>query len=257
MFHGFQMSRKEKRWPNEMVEGLSYKYITKNLSIKYIENKLLDKLIDNFTKDKFNEFLTLRKYREKKFSKEFSYETKIEVIEGMAEYVELKALKCLNEKLFIEKISNTKKLICDFKNLIPIRMISYKIGALLLLICDQNKISFYHEIGSTSKTIFEILSTKIDCQDLSIENNTKIELMINNYYERIKQDIELFIDSSTSSIIGTFEIYGLDPLNTIKYNNYIHCKHFLAYKDKEEVKYINQECIASINDDFMINKICT
>ena len=63
---------------------------------------MLVELIDDFSQDKFDKFLRLRKYREKKFKEALNYETKIEVIEGMAEYIELKALKILNEDLYQE-----------------------------------------------------------------------------------------------------------------------------------------------------------
>lgn len=255
MFHAFQMSKQESRYPNELIDGLNYYYSSLNLTIKYEENKLLVGLFDEFSQDKFNEFLQLRKYREKKFPHELTYETKIEIIEGMAEYIELKALKILNENLYQESVNKIKKELIDYRKLLPIRMHSYHVGALLLLILDNNGIGFYHEIGKTTETIYEMIGKNTLYTDLQIIEKQEIIDLINKYYEKVSKNIKTILYNHTTKIEGNFKLLGIDPLNTVKYDNYLHCKYFLAYMDKDEIKYLNKECLAILANNNLIKRI--
>lgn len=255
MFHAYQMDCQEKRYPNELIEGLNYHYSSQNLSIKYEENRLLVELIDDFSQDKFDKFLRLRKYREKKFKEALNYETKIEVIEGMAEYIELKALKILNEDLYQEAISKIKNQLLDYQKLMPIRIHSYSVGSLLLLILDNNGINFNHEIGKTTQTIYEMMVKNTKVTDIEISEKKEISALINNYYQKVNDNINSIISNHKHIIEGNFKLVGIDPLNTVKYNNYLYCKYFIAYKDKTEIKYLNQQCLAFMANNDTIKKI--
>lgn len=254
MFHAFQLTNKELRFPNEITHGLGYKYHALNLSIKDKENKLLAYLWDKFDNKLFKEFLQLRKYRQRHFPNEFSYETKIEVIEGMAEYIELKTLKELNFNLYQKTVDKFKEYIIDYHKLIPIRTISYHIGALILLICDKNNIDFNHEIGKTTATIYEIIASDILYQDLDVKEDREITRLVNKHNQEIKQKIDDFIEQSTTSFSGKFRICGFDPQNSLKYKDMIYCKYFVMYVniDNNERSTINEECVLQVNNDNLI-----
>jgi hypothetical protein len=256
MFHAFQITQHEKRWPNEITEGLGYRYIIENLSIKEQENRILLNLLDNFKYTEFEYFLLLRKYRQYHYKNEFEYESKVEVIEGMAEYIELKALKQLNYDNYSKSLESIKNEIGKFANLIPIRTMCYHIGALLLIICDQNQISFDHEIGYTNKTTFEIVSKDLVYRDIKFLNSKNIEVLVNNYYNELHNKINTFINSAQQTLSGNFKISGLDPQNSRMYQNQIYCKSFLAYRNvDDEATFISKECVAIIDDNFIINEI--
>ena len=142
MFHGYQMINNESRFPNEMDALYNYKYDDLNLSIKYEENKLINNLLDNFNYDDFNRLLRYRKYRYNHFNYEYTYESKIEQIEGSANYVELNSLKQLSIELYQNKLNGLKDRIINKNNYLPIRILSYDIGALLLQLLNNNNINF-------------------------------------------------------------------------------------------------------------------
>ena len=55
----------------------------------------------------------------------------------------------------------------------PIRIHSYSVGSLLLLILDNNGINFNHEIGKTTQTIYEMMvkNTKVTDIEISEKRN--------------------------------------------------------------------------------------
>lgn len=249
MFHAFQNLKKEKRWADE-IAGLNYNYARDNLNIKYKENELLKALHDNFTAKKFEKFLALREYRRKHFSGEFEYETKIESIEGIANYVELMALKQLNSDKYLKAVDVIKSELVDIGNLIPIRKICYHTGALLLLICNENNISFFHHIGETEKTVFELLAREITAVEIDIENSAEIDALIRNYRNRNENLLNNFLNNHPCRLEGEYKIYGFDPMNTVKHENYLYCRHFLAYIDNGEVKFVRKQCAAEVDERF-------
>jgi hypothetical protein len=160
MYHGYQMLNNESRFPNELDALYNYKYNDNNLSIKLIENKLIAELVSKFDIDKYRYLLSLRKYRFNNYNYEYVYESKIEQIEGSACYVELNVLKQLSNELYLNKLNSMKKRVVNPNNLLPIRIISYDIGALLLTILKENNIVFNQRLNDISYSID--LITNID-----------------------------------------------------------------------------------------------
>ena len=148
MFHGFQQLNNELRFPDEIDALYNYEYNDENLSIKYEENKLLIDLYHNFDIKKFQLFLGLRKYRFQHFNYEFMYESKIEQIEGTANFVELYSLKIIDYNLYINKLTEMISIISEPQNLLPIRIGLYDSGALLLHILKENNIDFNVEFNN-------------------------------------------------------------------------------------------------------------
>lgn len=44
-------------------------------------------------------------------------------------------------------------------------------------------------------------------------------------------------------------------MNTVKWCDYLHCKHFIAYLDPGGPKFLQRESVAKIDDDFNILEI--
>jgi len=253
MFHAYQYENNEKRFP-DIISGLNYNYDSENLRIKNKENDILINLIDKFDSKLFKELLILRKYREQHFPNEFNYEMKIEVVEGMAEFVELRALISLDIDKYNLAIQKRKSIIADKNNLIPIREISYNIGALFLLICKDNNIYINHKIGKTKRTIYDLLKENIEYRKINIKVDKGIEVRIKDYYQKYQEIVDDFINNKPLKIKGKYQLAGLDPMNTVKVGNYLYCKHFIAYED-EGVKFIQEAVVARIDEDFSITEI--
>ena len=228
MFHGFQRMNNETRFPDELDALYNYQYSDENLSIKLEENKLLVKLLDNYNVDDFNKLLGLRKYRADKFKYEYKYESLIEQIEGSANNVELNALKQLSNDLYLEKLNSLKNSIIDKSNFLPIRVICYDIGAVLLDVLKRNNLTFDEGFSKDSFSIDLINGinpAKVDVT-LSFEENIK------KYFERAEEIINNAINKNDVVVVGRYNILGVNIYNAIFYKGYIISIYFLMYGEQ-------------------------
>jgi hypothetical protein len=235
MFHGFQMINMESRFPNEMEALYKYDYSDENLSIKLLENKIICELIDDFNMYKFNDLLDIRRYRYEKFNYEFMYETSIEQIEGAANYVELQVLKQLSNDLYIKKLKYIKSFITKPNNLLPIRIISYDIGALMISILKDNNISFNEGFSNISIGL-ELIKDK---KAKYINNCLCMENFIASYNNKTKEIIDKAIYNNDVIVDYNVELIGVNVYNARCYNSYIVSTYFVMYNDnnKQIIKY--------------------
>ena len=234
MFHGCQNLNDEKRFPNEMHAIYNYQYSDRNLSIKLIENKLINELNEEFNFDKYQKLLGLRKYRYNHFKYEFLYESRIEQVEGTANYVELNVLKELSMDLYNKKLSEMKEFIINEENLLPVRIVSYDIGALLLNILNSNNISFnreFNDITISEELIKDVKEYYIDY--ISLEDE------IYNYHLRSKSIIDKALLDDDVIFEGSEKLLAFNVYNARYYDNYIISRYFVMYgnEDNPLVKY--------------------
>lgn len=232
MFHGFQRINNESRFPNEIEALYQYKYYDENLSLKLEENMLITELLENFESDKFKKLLEIRKYRYNNFNYEYHYEAGVEQIEGTAEFVELCALKQLSYEMYVEKLNLLKSRITTKSNLLPIRIVSYDIGALLLLILNENGIEYPSEFVNTpfSESLIEKASEYEGDIELTMGET------ITSYYERADLVISKAIEKNNVVIEGLFDLLGVNIYNAVYRNGYIITEYFAMYGDKNSPK---------------------
>ena len=237
MFHGFQMMNKENRFPDELDALYKYEYSDENLSIKLKENKLIVKLLDNFNKDDFAKLLSLRKYRLNHFSFEYEYESKIEQIEGSANNVELNALKQLSNELFLEKLNSLKSNVLERKKFLPIRVLCYDIGALLLEVLKKNEINFDDGFSSQPFSMSLINGVKEIIPNISFDFKDDID----TYFNKAEGIINNAINKNDVVVEGRYNILGVNVYNAIFYKGYIISIYFLMYGNQESpnVEYGN------------------
>ena len=258
MFHAYQKEMNEKRWPDENEAIFKYEYSIKNLTIKFQENLLLKSLIKNFKEDDFKEFLSMRAYRKDHFPYEFIYETNVEVIEGMAEYIETKALALLDEKKYNAKIERLASRITNKENLLPIRMISYDIGALVCLVAEKNNINFSHKIGSTDSTVDEMIARRYNVRDYYFINEDQdIKRLIKKHNQENEDMIFRYLIKCNHNLTDlNYQLAGFDPYNARAFNNKLYCPGFLAYLDESKnLKIINETCVVDVDKNYKIDKI--
>lgn len=234
MFHGYQNLNDEKRFPNEMHAIYNYQYSDRNLSIKLIENKLINELNEEFNLDKYQKLLGLRKYRYNHFKYEFLYESRIEQVEGTANYVELNVLKELSMDLYNKKLLEMKEFIIKEENLLPVRIVSYDIGALLLNILNSNNISFnreFNDITISEELIKDVIEYYTDY--ISLEDE------IYNYHLRSKCIIDKALLDNEVIFEGSEKLLAFNVYNARYYDNYIISRYFVMYgnEDNPIVKY--------------------
>ena len=195
-----------------------------------MENNLIIELLDEFDLNKFKRLLSLRNYRRKNFGFEYSYESKIEQIEGTANFVELQVLKQLSNPSYLLKIKSMKESIIDKKNLFPIRIVSYDIGALLLMILKENNIQFneeFNDITFLDKLVDD--SNELSKLDIFIT----IDEELNEYILRSKTIIEKAILKNDVLLKNETQLLGFNVYNARYYNGFIVSRYFVMYGNEK------------------------
>jgi hypothetical protein len=240
MFHAYQNQMKDCRFANEFEAISKYQYTPYYLQIKYNENLLLADMLSDFSKDKLSDFLTYRKLRQIEFNYEYNYENSIEAIEGSAQYVEMQALKALNEVKYVEHLNYLIKNICKVEKLIPIRIISYDVGTLFLEVCVRNNLFLDLSICGAKEIFYSQLIKQTPYRKLEIVLKSDV---VNFYYgdlKRLKEKINVIISSRKEVIKGNFELLGFNVYSARYLDGYIYSEYFLMYKDNQsEILYGN------------------
>jgi hypothetical protein len=254
MFHGFQQEQNETRFPNEL-KALDYSYDCVNLSMKYLEASKIQKLLKNYSDSQLNDLLISLNYRQTQYSVEFSYESKIETVEGMAQFVELQALKQLNIDLYHKKIFKMIDYIKTIDNYSHIRFLSYDFGTLLLLIIKENGLPFDDSISNPKTVSEQLLDIPFDGVS---KPYCKLEIreLIRDIYQTRSKTIDNILKNPHDSKELQHQLYGFDPLNTFKHNHYIYCKDFAGIKGKE-MTWLRGEMLFELDDNENIKKLYT
>lgn len=237
MFHGFQQMHGECRFPDELDALYHSQYDAEYLSLKLQENHLLRDLSKQFDADTFRELLQIRKYRSVRFPYAYHYESCVEQIEGCANFVELQCLKQLSAELFEKKRSAIQERITDPANLLPIRVICYDIGALLLSVMADNRIAFdrgFSPIPFAQAMLDGIEGTAhapaYDVQDL-----------LDAYQSRAKATIAAAIRKNDLVTDKACDLLGVNVYNAVYCDGHIISNYFVMFgsPDAPRVEYGN------------------
>ena len=229
MFHGFQRLNGEARFPDEMDALYCYQYSDENLSLKQMENDVIAELLERFDVQKFKTLLQIRRLRSERFAYEFHYESCVEQIEGSAQFVELKALEQLSEKLYLDKIVHLKSRISQRENLVPVRIICYDIGALLLLLLKDNAIAFetdFSDVPFAKRLI-------ADAEAYAVPFELRMGGVIGAYYEKAKSVIAGAMAKNDVVESGAYELLGVNVYNAVYLDGHIISRYFVMYGDKD------------------------
>lgn len=246
MFHAWQMNLGEKRFPNEF-RGLGYLYEKYNIATKYEETKFLLKAYEEEDLSSLEKFVSLRERRRKDYIYEVEYEEGIETIEGMAKYVELQVLKQLDVNDYQKAYDQLKSGVKNIKNYIPIRIISYDIGALMLLVKDRFGFEVNEKIGIETNNIFHILFDQIEPKDSYYENTVLDLSFLEEYYESIMSRIK-YVLGSNPKIHDCDSVIGFDPINSFRIGKYVYYRHFVMIENQSNQKFIPNESVGELDD---------
>ena len=237
MFHGFQMMNNDGRFFDDLDALYNYKYEEGNLNRKLKENRLLYQLSTRFDKELFGEFLRIRKYRCNAYRYAYHYESSIEQIEGTANFVELYCLKQLSDELFVKALSTIRERIINPSYLLPIRVICYDIGALLLHIMTENNISF--EDGFSSVTFSEAMIRNVNEDKNNPEHNTKD--LIDSYNAKASEIIQKAKEKNMLISDTLCDILGVNIYDAVFYENHIISRNFVMFgsDDNQHIEYGN------------------
>ncbi len=252
MFHAWQYDNFETRFPNEF-KALSYQYNQENLGMKITETLLL---LKGFKANDFQciqQFFSLREKRKEIYHKEVAYESAIETVEGMARFVEIKVLEQLDQSRYLNSLEKTYKYLEQSKNYLPIRMISYEIGMLILLFAEKAKINFNHDIGKTTKYTYDFVFSEIEKVDYHFETDLDFTFL-EEYKQNIRELIKNILSSNPKKL-NVNKIIGFNPLGSFKIGNKIYFNYFVIVEYDNQERFIMNDCVGFVNEDGQVYQL--
>ena len=250
MFHGYQNIMGWDCWPNELEALYKYEYNAENLSLKLHENRLLLALLEHFDDSVLKELLAHRKIRSMRFPYEFSYESKVEEIEGTANYVEWQALKQLDENKADELVKQMHARMTKAEYLFPVRISCYYSGALMI---DALR---HAEMYSFSATKRPIISSILDDAVSSDGDYPDKEAVLAEMAKTIKgfnDDTDSIVRSSLEKneivLNGPAELIGANIYDARCHKGFITSTYFLMYKKGKEDKMLQGNFVIRMQDE--------
>lgn len=250
MFHAYQNASGESRWPDERDALLHYQYTSENLSAKLQEAELIAALLKDDPSADFETLLRARKSRAQKHPYEYDYEARIEQIEGAANYVELRALEQLDPAKAQAKWNTALKSILDPANYLPIRIVSYAIGALFLA-CIKKQSVFDFESFADEPFSIKILENILPDNGPD-QTSPIIDTILKEYQAETNAIIESALAKNECVLEGKYPLIGLNVYNARWNGRYATSTYFIAYQDGAEMKTLYGDFIVEIDEDYNI-----
>ena len=254
MFHGYQNLMGWDCWPNELEALYRYEYDAENLAYKMHENELLLALLDRFDHTAFRELLAFRKLRSIRFAYEFIYESRVEEIEGTANYVEWQVLKQLDESKAFALTEHMRTLMTKTEYLFPIRSSSYFTGALI--------INALHSAGtyrfeSTERPVLFTEVRDVVPSDGDFHGKAVVMRSVTDTIEAFNKETESIIRSALKKnqvvLSGPCELTGVNIYNARCRKGYITSTYFLMYREGNEDRMLPGDFVIKMQDEKTIH----
>jgi len=226
MFHCYQHKMGESRFPSDLTL-LNRPDDNEYYQKKYNENLQLIEAYVNHDMEHLRKFAMIRNQRFAAFPEFLRQEYKTETIEGMAEYVALKALKLINLKKYHVIIeSYLANLRTEKELLFDIRRMCYYSGSIYFL-CLEN-------LNHSVRNDFRLETTAYEQNVLDI-NNAFVDMVFSpcisigyaNYIRNRELKIAEYIRKS-KYVKCNASICGYDPMNMFRVANKIYCSYFVS-----------------------------
>lgn len=243
MFHCHQYTLGETRFPSDL-RLLHYPEDIENFARKYRENCLLADAYEHSDPQVLGAFAALRSLRFSRYPEMLKEEWKAETVEGMAEYVGLKALERINAEKFEQKVQNCLQYLrAESLMQFDIRRISYYTGTVFLLCLDRLGLEIRNDMES-ALTIYE-QNTVEKAQSVS---EYPCEWM-DAAYARLIGERKAKIAEHTALVEFTEcdgEICGYDPMNMFRCGELVYCSHFVMLRISGEMKTFPRRIVLAL-----------
>lgn len=244
MFHCHQFTNQKDGFPNDL-DLLNYPEDVENFVEKYNENRYLADAYVAGDMEQLRKFACIRAKRFKRYTASLLQEWKVEGLEGMAEYIGLKALECINLVRFEDVVRDYLGKLREESNLLfDVRRISYYVGAIYFLCMERfgNPVSFEWD---SELTIYE--QNPIDVAGMTAEvlNYDFIADVYTGLTEEKEARLQAHMETSEYVECSGF-ICGYDPMNMFRLGDMIYCSHFVLLHIDGEMRTINSTVVLKL-----------
>lgn len=256
MFHGEQKRMGWDCWPNELEALYRYAYNAENLSLKLRENQLLQALSERFDEAALQELLAHRKRRSLRFPYEFAYESKVEEIEGAANYVEWQALEQLDGEKAGLLTARMQDRITKPEALFPIRISCYYTGALLIHALRAG--GLYDFSPAQRPVIASVLREAVpSAGSFPGEEARQREASeaVRAFREETESILRPVLDRNEVLLRGPLELTGVNVYNARCWRGYITSTYFLTYRAGKEDRMLSGNFVIKMLDETTIDTV--
>ena len=253
MFHAFQETRGESRWANEMDALFNYKYSAENISRKLAEAAVMEDILVKKNVSAFPELLALRKKWAELFPREYDYESRIEQIEGSANYVELSALTQLTPEKGAARWRSAIARILDPDAYTPIRVVSYYVGAAFL---DCIKVcSAFDFTGFGPETFAQAVIEDVPPSNRVCPIVPKAERCIGDFLDNTRGIIQGALSKNQVVLRGEYRLCSLNIWDARWDGRYAISNSFVSYYDGTEKKLLTGDFVVEMGRDRLIHTV--
>lgn len=244
MFHCHQFTNQEDGFPNDL-DLLNYPEDVENFVEKYNENRYLADAYVAGDMEQLRKFACIRVKRFKRYPASLLQEWKVEGLEGMAEYIGLKALERINPAKYQNTVRDYLGKLREESNLLfDVRRISYYVGAIYFLCMERfgSPVSFEWD---SERTIYE--QNPIDVAGMTAEvlNYDFIADVYTRLTEEKEARLQAHMEISEYVECSGF-ICGYDPMNMFRLGDMIYCSHFVFLHIDGEMRTINSAVVLKL-----------
>lgn len=256
MFHAFQLRQDWDCWADEMDALYRYEYRAENLALRLRENELFLSLAERFDAAAFGELLSHRKRRSEKYPYEFSYESKIEEIEGSATYVEWMVLQQLDEHAAADMTERMRAAVTQPEALFPIRISCYYTGALMIrALLAAGMYSFTPPERPAVVSVLQNVSASdggFPGKDACLRQVGDAVAAFNEESDAI---IRSALDRNEVVLDGPAELLGVNIFDARFYKGYMTSRYFLQYRDGQGAHTLHGNYVVYMANETTISRV--
>ncbi|MDO4317992.1 MAG: hypothetical protein Q4C48_07240 [Lachnospiraceae bacterium] len=229
MFHCHQNAKHEARWPSDLAL-LKDPGDVENFTVKYNENLFLADCYERCDMEALKKFTALRDRRSAQYPAAAEQEQKAETIEGMAEYIGLKALRAIAPEKFASAVEQDLKLLRGESALLfDARKLSYYTGALFFLCLEQ--------LGAEVRNDFSDGRTAYAQNRIAgaapAPEPRQFAFIEREYERQMREKEKRIAEHIARSSYTPCEawICGYDPMNMFRVEDRLYCSHFVCLNE--------------------------
>jgi hypothetical protein len=250
MFHGYQNRMGWDCWPDELDALYRYRYDAENLTLRLRENELLLALADRFDGAAMRELLALRKRRSLNCPYEFSYESRVEEIEGTANYVEWQVLRQLDESAADALVGQMRAVMTEPENLFPIRISGYFTGALMMNALIGAGVRPFE---AAERPMIRTVLRDVEPSDGLFPEKAAVLRRVTDAVEAYREETASIIRSALEKgpaiLNGPLALRGVNVYDARCLDGFITSTYFVMVRDREEDRVLRGDFVIKMQDE--------
>ena len=251
MLHAHQNAVGETRWADERAALVKYPHDAVNVSARLEEAACMEICLSENAPEAFSRLLALRKARMERFLFAYDYEARIEQIEGTAHFVELAALKQLNEDKAKERWKVLFAGLRDPKRYFPARSVTYLSGAAFIA-CLRKYTDFDTDAFTDAPFAVTALESVRPCELPEID--PRVEAALADWRKEGREIVNRALEKGEMVLDGACRLVAFNVYDAFWDGKYAVISAFIGYIEGTELPQTDEELFAQLkilNGDFV------